>query len=149
LARLYSRKRGKSGSVRPVSKKTPAWVKYKPEEVEALIIKLAREGNNASTIGTVLRDQYGIPLVKPMLGKKISEVLRSGGLAPKMPEDLESLLRKAEGLRKHLEKHRKDYTHKRALALVESKIHRLVKYYKASKILQPDWEYKPIAASVA
>jgi len=149
LARLYTSKRGKSGSIRPVSKKAPPWVKYKPEEVEAVMLKLAKEGHNASNIGMMLRDQYGIALVKPILGKKIGEVLASAGLAPKVPEDLESLLKKAEGLRKHLERNKKDYSTKRRLALVESKIHRLVKYYKASKMLEPDWKYKPMAASVA
>jgi small subunit ribosomal protein S15 len=48
-----------------------------------------------------------------------------------------------------LEKNRKDYQNKRALATVESKIHRLVKYYKARGKLTPEWEYKPMAASVA
>jgi ribosomal protein S15P/S13E len=48
-----------------------------------------------------------------------------------------------------LEKNNKDYQNKRALATVESKIHRLVKYYKVQGKLQPEWEYKPMAASVA
>lgn len=148
MARLYTSKRGQSGSIRPVSKKPPAWVKYKPEEVEALISKLAREGNNNSIIGMILRDQYGIPLVKPILGRRIGEVQASAGLSPKIPEDLESLLSKADGLRKHIEKNKKDYVNKRSLALVESKIHRLVKYYKVAKVLQPDWKYTPVAASV-
>jgi small subunit ribosomal protein S15 len=149
LARLYTSKRGRSGSTRPVSKKPPMWFKYTPEEVEALIGKLAKEGNSASSIGAILRDRHGVPLVKPIVGKSITELVRASGQTSKVPEDLDFLFRRADGLRKHLEKNKKDYENKRALAAVESKIHRLVKYYKALGKLQPDWEYKPMAASVA
>jgi len=149
LARLYTSKRGRSGSTRPVSKKAPPWFKYAPEEVEALIAKLAREGNSPSTIGVILRDKHGVPLVKPVAGKSITELVRASGQALKVPEDLDYLSHRADALRKHLEKNKKDYKNKRALATVESKIHRLVKYYKMRGKLQPDWEYKPMAASVA
>jgi small subunit ribosomal protein S15 len=149
LARLYSSKRGRSGSTRPVNKKPPAWFKYAPEEVEALIAKLAKEGNSPSSIGAILRDKHGVPLVRPVTGKTVSQLARASGQTPKVPEDLDYLFRRAVGLRKHLEKNRKDYQNKRSLATVESKIHRLVKYYKANGKLQPDWEYKPMAASVA
>jgi len=149
LARLYTSKRGRSGSTRPVSKKPPMWFKYAPEEVEGLIAKLAREGNSPSSIGAILRDRYGVPLVKPVVAKSITELVRASGQTPKVPEDLDYLFRRAGRLRKHLEKNRKDYENKRALATVESKIHRLVKYYKAHGKLQREWEYKPMAASVA
>ena len=149
LARLYTSKRGRSGSTRPVSKKPPAWFKYTPEEVEALIAKLAKEGNSASSIGVILRDRHGVPLVKPVAGKSITELIRASGQIPKVPEDLDYLFRRANALRKHLEKNKKDYQNKRSLATVESKIHRLVKYYKAQGKLQPEWEYKAMAASVA
>jgi len=149
LARLYSSKRGSSGSTRPVSKKPPMWCKYRPEEIEALVVKLAREGNNPDTIGVILRDRYGIPLVKPIVGKTITQILEISGAGLKMPEDLSSLLRKADALRKHLEKNREDYSSKRSLALVESKVHRLVKYYRDLGVIPPDWKYQPLAASVA
>jgi small subunit ribosomal protein S15 len=50
---------------------------------------------------------------------------------------------KALGLRKHLGENKKDLHNKRQLNLVESKIRRLVRYYKGSKKLQPDFVYKP------
>jgi len=125
------------------------WCKYKPEEIEALVVKLSREGNSPDMIGMILRDRYAIPLVKPITGKTITQILQSSGVVLKTPEDLESLLKKADGLRKHLEKNREDYISKRSLALVESKIHRLVKYYRGLGVLSPVWEYKPLAASVA
>jgi len=148
LARLYSRKHGSSGSRRPISKRPPAWVKYDPDEVEAAVVKLAREGNDPSMIGMMLRDKFGIPLVRHITGKRMTKILSGAGVSPKMPDDLQTLLRKADGLRKHLERNRKDHSNKRALTLIESKILRLASYYQDQNVLPSDWKYKPIAASV-
>jgi small subunit ribosomal protein S15 len=115
--------------------------------VEALVIKLAKEGHSPSKIGTILRDQYGIPLVKPIMGKTITQILKDAGLAPSLPEDLENLLRKASRLHVHLEKNKKDLSNKRALQLVESKIYKLSRYYKREGVLPPDWKYKAKAAA--
>jgi small subunit ribosomal protein S15 len=148
MARLYSGKRGKSGSTRPLSRKPPVWCKYNAEEVEALIVKLAKEGNNISTIGTILRDRYAIPLTKSITGKTIHEILEGAGIAPKIPEDLEVLMRKADSVRRHLDKNKADRMGKRSLTLIESKIYRLVKYYKDEGVLPSQWEYKLLAASI-
>ena len=59
---------------------------------------------------------------------------------------MQSLIKKAIRLRKHLEAHRKDLHNKRALQLTESKIWRLQKYYKRKGVLPADWEYKPETA---
>jgi len=117
-------------------------VVYKPEEVKALIIKLAREGKPPSEIGNILRDEYGIPLVKPILGCGIVKVLREAGLAPRIPEDLYNLMVRATRIKRHLERNPKDFHNKRALQLVESKIYRLARYYKEKGILPKDWRYK-------
>ena len=146
---MYTSKRGRSGSTRPISKKTPSWVKYTSDEVESLVLKLSREGNTASTIGVLMRDRYGVPLVKSITGKNVQEILRANQQGGAVPEDLGALLRKAEDLRRHLERNRKDSVNKRSLAMIESKIHRLVKYYRARGQLQPDWQYKHVVASVA
>jgi len=149
MARLYTSKRGKSGSTRPIGKKTPSWCKYTPEEVEALVLKLAREGNSPSTIGMLLRDRYAVPLVKSVTSKTVEQILKSGQQQGTLPEDLVSLVKKADDMRKHLEKNRKDYVNKRSLAMLESKIHRLEKYYRDKGQLQPGWHYKHVVASVA
>lgn len=140
--------KGSSHSTRPVSKRPPAWCRYTAEEVEALVIKLAKEGHNPSRIGTILRDQYGIPLVKPILGKTVTQILKGAELAPSFPEDLENLLNKASRLYVHLEKNKKDQPNKRALQLVESKIYKLSRYYKREGVLPSDWKYKAKTASI-
>ncbi|ADY00599.1 30S ribosomal protein S15P [Vulcanisaeta moutnovskia 768-28] len=141
-------KRGRSASTRPVSKVTPSWVSYTQEEVEQLVIELAKRGFSPSMIGIILRDQYGIPLIKPILGKSITEVLQGHGLAPQIPEDLMNLIRMAVKIRKHLEEHPKDLSARRGLNLVESKIHRLIKYYKRVGKLPQDFTYTPEAFSM-
>ncbi len=140
-------KKGKSHSSRPVSKRPPPWCKYQPEEVEALIIKLAREGNSTSRIGTILRDQHGIPLTKPIAGKSISRVLAEANMAPSVPEDLAMLINKASRLHRHLEKNRADLSNKRSLQVVEARIHKLSKYYKQKGVLPLQWKYEPQAVS--
>ncbi|MCX8203629.1 MAG: 30S ribosomal protein S15, partial [Nitrososphaeria archaeon] len=42
MARMHARKRGKSGSKRPISKSPPSWVTATPEEVEELVVSYAR-----------------------------------------------------------------------------------------------------------
>jgi small subunit ribosomal protein S15 len=145
---MPKQEKGKSHSTRPVSKRPPSWCKYQPEEVEALVIKLAREGHPPSRIGTILRDQYAIPLVKPLTGKTITQILREAELAPSIPEDLGNLLKEAARLSAHFEKYRKDLHNKRALQLVETKIHKLARYYKREGVLPPNWKYEPKIASI-
>jgi len=145
---MPKQEKGKSHSIRPVSRRPPSWCKYQPEEVEAFVIKLAKEGNTPSRIGTILRDQYAIPLVKPITGKTITEIFQEAGLASAMPEDLGSLVKKAERLAVHLEKNKKDLHNKRALQMIEAKIHKLSRYYKREGILPSNWKYEPKIASL-
>jgi small subunit ribosomal protein S15 len=146
---MPKQEKGKSHAIRPVSKRAPNWCKYQPEEVEALIVKLAKEGNSPSRIGTILRDQYAVPLAKPVIGKRIMKVLEENQLAPSMPEDLGSLIKKAESLGLHLEKNRSDLYNKRAMQLIEAKIHKLSRYYKHKGVLPSNWKYEAKIASLA
>lgn len=134
--------KGKAHSTRPVSKRPPDWCKYQPEEVEALVLKLAKEGHPASKIGTILRDQHAIPLVKPITGKTVSQILKDGKLSPSTPEDLGDLLKKAGSLVVHLEKNRTDIHNRRSLQVVEAKIHKLSRYYKRRGLLPQNWKYQ-------
>jgi small subunit ribosomal protein S15 len=146
---MPKQEKGKSHSIRPVSRRPPSWCKYQPEEVEAFIIKLAKEGHSLSSIGTILRDQYAIPLVKPITGKSISETLKAQNLAAAMPEDLGNLIRKAQSLGVHLEKNKKDLHNKRSMQITEARIHKLSRYYKREGVLPKNWKYVAKVASVA
>jgi len=141
MARVYSGKKGKHGSKKPPVGITPRWVGYKKEEIEEIVVKLAKERNNTAVIGTILRDQYGIPDIKTIIGKTISKILKEKKLSSEMPEDMMSLLKKAVILRKHLLKHRGDMHSKKGLENLESKIRRLGKYYVRKGLLPKDWKY--------
>jgi small subunit ribosomal protein S15 len=145
---MPKQEKGKSHATRPVSRRPPNWCKYEPEEVEAFIIKLAKEGHTPSSIGTVLRDQYAIPLTKPITGKSVTDTLKTADLAPAMPEDLNNLMKKAQRMAVHMEKNRKDSHNKRNMQLIEAKIHKLSRYYKRKGVLQKKWKYEPKIASI-
>ena len=145
---MPKKEKGMSHQTRPVTKRPPTWCRYAPEEVEALVIKLAKEGHPPSKIGTILRDQHGIPLTKPFTGKSISRILKEAKLASSLPEDLENLLRKAARLRVHIERNKKDLSNKRSLQIIEARIHKLSRYYKREGVLPPDWKYEAKAASL-
>lgn len=147
MARMYARRRGRSGSKRPFSfrlmETVPEWVEMTAEEVERKVVELYERGVTTSEIGTVLRDRYGVPSVVLVTGEKITGILKGKNIAGEIPEDLLNLMRKALRIRKHVELNKKDVHNKRSLHLTESKIRRLVKYYRREKVLPEEWRYKP------
>ncbi|MBW2968103.1 30S ribosomal protein S15 [Candidatus Woesearchaeota archaeon] len=147
MARMHSRDKGKSGSKKPMKQAVPAWVRYKQREVEVLVSKAAKEGRTPSQIGMLLRDTYGIPDVKTLTGKSITAILNEKKLSPELPEDLRALIKKAAMIRVHLEENKQDKPAMRGLQLTESKIRRLVKYYKGTGVLGVEWKYDPKKAS--
>lgn len=100
-----------------------------------------------SQIGVILRDAHGVTQPKVVTGNKVLRILRSHGLAPELPEDLYFMIRKAVNMRKHLERNRKDKDTKFRLILVESRIHRLARYYRSVAVLPPNWKYESATAS--
>jgi len=119
----------------------PAWVTLNATEVEDLIVKMAKDGFTSARIGLMLRDQYGVPDVRLLTGKCITEIMKDKGVAPALPEDLSSLMRRAIALNVHLKSNRGDHSNRRGLQLIESKIRRLEHYYKDNCVLPADWKY--------
>ncbi|KAJ1311478.1 hypothetical protein OPQ81_009966 [Rhizoctonia solani] len=137
MGRMHAPGKGISSSALPYRRTPPAWLKTTPEDVIEHIGKLARKGLTPSQIGVALRDSHGIPQVRFVTGNKILRILKSNGLAPSIPEDLWYLIKKAVAVRKHLETNRKDKDSKFRLILIESRIHRLARYYKTKQQLPP------------
>jgi len=146
MARIYARKRGKSGSKKPPVPAT--WVTYTKEEVEKLVAKLARDGLKPPMVGLVLRDQYGIPSVRTATGKTVCDIMKENGMVSKIPDDLFSLLKKAVNLRNHMTRNKSDAHSKRSLELIESKIRRLAKYYVRNERMPLGWRYDPEQAKL-
>ncbi|KAJ1419151.1 S15/NS1, RNA-binding [Sesbania bispinosa] len=140
MGRMHSSGKGISSSALPYKRTPPSWLKISSQDVEENICKFAKKGLTPSQIGVILRDSHGIAQVKSVTGSKILRILKAHGLAPEIPEDLYHLIKKAVSIRKHLERNRKDKDSKFRLILVESRIHRLARYYKKTKKLPPVWK---------
>merc|ERR1711933_152278 len=99
-------------------------------------------GGGQNTLGLVIPGQPADPALN-----KILRILKGKGMAPELPEDCYYLIKKAVSIRKHLERNRKDKDAKFRLILVESRIHRLARYYKTKGVLPPTWKYESSTAS--
>lgn len=144
---MHSKGKGMSASALPYRRSQPSWSKATPEDVTTEIFKLAKKGLTPSAIGVVLRDSHGIPQVKSVTGNKVLRILKSQGLASQMPEDLYHLVKKAVSIRKHLERFRADKDAKFRMILVESRIHRLARYYIKKQAVPPTFKYEAATAS--
>jgi small subunit ribosomal protein S15 len=135
---MHSRRRGSSGSDKPAADENPEWSDVDAESIEERVVELADEGASPSEIGLKLRDAgvqgTPIPDVKLATGKKVTEILEDHDTAPDIPEDLRNLMAKAVRLREHMDNNGTDYQNKRALQNTESKIRRLINYYRGDKI---------------
>jgi small subunit ribosomal protein S13e len=166
---MHSKGKGMSASAIPYRRTPPQWLKREAEELCDQICKLSKKGLTPSQIGVILRDRDGVAQVKSVTGNKILRILKSNGvptlstapnaparrltrapsagMAPVLPEDLYHLIKKAVSVRKHLERNRKDQDAKFRLILIESRIHRLARYYRLAKKLPPNWRYQSGTAS--
>ena len=140
-------------------------MKLTSEDVVDQICKLAKKGltpsqigktkrvfsiltkNSFIILGVILRDSHGVAQTRFVTGNKILRIMKAKGLAPSKPEDLHHLIKKAVAIRKHLERNRKDKDSKFRLILVESRIHRLARYYKTKNVLPPTWKYESSTAA--
>ena len=138
MARMHSRRRGSSGSDRPTAEEPPEWSEVDEETIEERVVELAEEGHDPSQIGRKLRDEgvQGVPVpdVKLATDKKVTEILEENGATDDFPEDLRNLMERAIRLRDHMERNPGDAQNKRALQNTESKIRRLVDYYRGGKL---------------
>jgi len=123
--------------------KKKSWVRYKPAEVEKLVVKEAKHGHKPSVIGMIMRDTYGIPDVEKTAGKKITKILDENKVSLELPEDIYFMIKKALNLREHLEKNRKDVPSIRSRDQTEARIRNLTKYYIKEKKLPKKWVYDP------
>jgi small subunit ribosomal protein S13e len=147
MGRMYGPGKGMSGSALPYRRAPPAWLKVTSRDLVALVNEYARKGMAPSMIGLTLRDGLGVAQVKNVTGRKIVRILKASGKAPELPEDMYCLIARAVSMRKHLERHRRDTDTKFRLILVESRIHRLARYYKSIRRLPPNFKYEAATAA--
>lgn len=90
-------------------------------------------------IGIRLRDQYAVPGVRPVMHKKMSQILAENGIKEDIPEDLSFLIKRYKNVSKHLLLNKKDISNRRGRDLIMSKMLRLIRYYKRTGRLSKDW----------
>jgi len=146
---MHSRRRGSSGSDRPADDEPPEWSDVDEDEIEARVVELAEQGLDPSQIGLTLRDEgvtgTPIPDVKAATGRKVTEIMAENHVEPDLPEDLRNLLEQAVRLNEHMEANPQDHQNRRSLQNTESKVRRLVDYYRGDE-LSEDFTYSYEAA---
>ena len=145
--RLHGPGKGISSSAIPYKRTAPSWVNTTADEVEEQVCQYAKRGMRPSAIGMTLRNAHSVPQVRTITGNKILRLLKKNGLAPDIPEDLFFLIKKAVNMRKHLESNNNDKDTKFRLILIESRVHRLARYYKRTRQLEPNWKYRADTAA--
>ena len=167
MGRMHSNGKGISSSALPFRRQPPKWITLSPAAVVELIVKLAKKGTihileltlmpfqvlppvksvSPWEINTVFlkSDSWPAERSSESLRRTVGEIMKkvliiSTGCAPQIPEDLYNLIKKAVSIRKHLERNRKDTDAKFRLILVESRIHRLSRYFRKTGQLPPTWK---------
>ncbi|MCI4343713.1 MAG: 30S ribosomal protein S15 [Thermoplasmata archaeon] len=148
MSRIHSGHKGKAGSHRPYPLTKPEWVTATSEEVVEQAVTLSKGGLSSALVGLTLRDQHGIPSTRAITGKRLSTVLSEHGVRPEIPDDLQALLKRVVHLQRHLATHPKDLSNRRGLALMESRIRRLARYYRQHRRLPENWRYSAAGAAL-
>jgi len=141
---MHTRRRGSSDSDKPAADNPPEWSDIDEDAIVERVVELAEQGHSPSEVGLKLRDEgvqgTPVPDVKLATGKKVTEILEDNDADPDLPEDLRNLMQRAVRLREHMDENPGDYQNKRALQNTQSKIRRLVDYYRGDA-LEEDFTY--------
>ncbi|ASI13496.1 30S ribosomal protein S15p [Candidatus Mancarchaeum acidiphilum] len=143
MAKLHTKRHGKSGSLKPIMEKgqLPEGLKVNKEEIEKLIVDYAQHGMPPALIGETLKKEKGVGYIKQITGKRLMQILKDNNMKFDLPPDLMDLMKKAVRLNKHMANNHMDVHNKIRLKRVESKIWRLTKYYINEGVLPEGWRY--------
>jgi small subunit ribosomal protein S15 len=148
MARMHSKKRGKSRSRKPTAEESKSPEGISNEQLEEMIADYAKQGKSPAVIGGILKKEHGVPYIKHALGKPLTKVLKEKGIKSPIPYDLLDLMKKSVNMYEHLSKNRQDMNNKVRLQRIESKIWRLTKYYIRHGMLPRGWRYDPKQAEL-
>lgn len=140
MARMHSNNKGKSQSVMPYHTFYPTHCPKTKEQIIEKICFLGRKNIPAAQIGNILRDEDGIGHIRDMTHLNMSDILRMHNLAPKIPEDLQALVKKCMHMKIHLSKFKNDKDQKYRLIQTESRMYRLARYYKRKGRIDQKWK---------
>ncbi|MBT4407097.1 MAG: 30S ribosomal protein S15, partial [Euryarchaeota archaeon] len=75
MARMYAKRKGKSGSTKPHGQDLPEWSNTDKSAVEEIVLELHSAGHSTAMIGTILRDQHSVPEARRVLGQRIGQFI--------------------------------------------------------------------------
>ena len=119
------------------------------DPIKAVRDKLDLSDEEVIHWGIIPRTNRGIfainelPDLQPRIQVALLNILEENDIESPLPEDLSNLVKKALNVRNHLEDNHKDLEGKKGLQRTESKIYRLIKYYKKKNVLAQDFKYDP------
>ena len=108
-------------------KEKPAWIELTEKDVEAIVVKLAKQGLTSEKIGLELRDKYGVPRTR-VLGKRVSQILKENDLYSDSTED--NLVKKREKISQHLKENKQDKRAMRSFTIIKARLAKYAKYKK-------------------
>ncbi|MEM0106751.1 MAG: 30S ribosomal protein S15 [Candidatus Micrarchaeaceae archaeon] len=151
MARMYTKKHGKSKSRKPAIDMEhigEGAEGISKDEIIKMIVEYAKQGIEPAMIGEKLKKEHNVKFIKQATGKRLLDILTEQGIAFDVPPTLLDLIKKAVRMRKHLEKQKHDIYNKTRLNRIESKIWRLTKYYIREGSLPTGWRYDPKTAEL-
>lgn len=151
MARMHTRKHGKSKSRKPVLDSRDFGKgsgEMSKEQVEDIITEYAKQGVGPAQIGERLKMNHGVKYIRQATGKKLGKILEEKGFGGDIPADMMDLMKSAVRIRKHMEKNRRDVHGAIRLNRTESKIWRLTSYYISKGVLPGKWRYNPATAEL-
>lgn len=141
MARMHSKRHGKSKSRKPLPEELGSVKQINKAEIEEIIVNYAKQGMEPAKIGEKLKKEHNLPYIKHFMGKRLVKILEEKGMTSPIPADLMDLMKSAVNTNAHLSKNKQDVSNRIRLRRVESKIWRLTKYYIRTGALPAGWRY--------
>jgi small subunit ribosomal protein S15 len=151
MARMHTRKHGKSKSRKPVLDEKDFGKgsgELSKEQIEELIIEYAKQGTGPAQMGERLKKEHGVKYIRQATGKRLGKILEEKGFKGDIPPDMMDLMKRAVRMRKHIDKNKRDVHSTTRLKRTESKIWRLTSYYIKKGALPAKWRYNPATAEL-
>lgn len=148
MARMHTKKHGKSGSFKPMPKRATSAEGIDRKNIEQVIEGYAKQGMSPAMIGLHLKREHNVPYIKHAMNMRLVAILTQKKLNSAIPADMLDLMRKAVKLHKHLQKNKQDNHNRTSLKRTESKIMRLGKYYIREGKLPHSWRYNAAEAEL-
>ncbi len=148
MARMHTKMHGKSKSRKPMMSEATDSSGLGKEQIEQLIVELAKQGVPPALIGEKLKTEHKVQYIRKATGKRLMEILKDKKMEGEIPPDMMQLMRKAVNIREHMAANKRDIHGRIRLNRVESKIWRLTKYYIREGKLASGWRYDPEQAQL-